>query len=101
MQTQMIVDDQITSSSSMNEMTKPQFARLLNNSYWMPALEDKNPWIQISFKDRMIFSALVLEGIVSLDIGWIWVDKFFLTYSSDSIQWQPYRYTENNGVVRD
>ncbi|XP_072049239.1 uncharacterized protein [Amphiura filiformis] len=97
MQSQIIADDQISSSSYFDNTTLPQFARILNDSYWMPHPGDDAPWLQISFDERMIFSALVVQGIVRLDIGWVSVDKFFLKYSDDLMEWKPYTYFDHNG----
>ncbi len=99
MQSQIITDDQITSSSSLDDTTLPHFARLLNDKHWTPHPEDDAPWLQISFDEQMILSGLVVEGIKSLELGWIWLDEFYLMYSNDLIQWTPYVYFEHGEKV--
>ncbi|XP_072043123.1 coagulation factor V-like [Amphiura filiformis] len=101
MQSQIIADDQISSSSYLDYDRMPQFARILNDSFWMPNPRDDAPWLQISFDEQMIFSAFVLEGVVSLDVGWIWIDEFYFMYGNDLMLWKPYKYFEHNGKCGD
>ncbi len=94
-----IKDQQISSSSFTDDAHRPHYARLLNQSFWMPSLSDSRPWIQIDFNSKMVIAGLIVDGHLSMDFGWIWVDKFHITYSNNGRIWQHYLYfTENDKV---
>ena len=97
--TYFIKDHQLSSSSSYDENNQAHFARLLNTSYWRPEDKDTSPWLQIQFEERMVISGLVLDGDWSITHRWIWLEQFYLTYSSDGEHWKPYIYSTNNDQV--
>ena len=87
-----IQDDQITASSYYDERHQPHFARLNHDNYWRPRLDDPLPWLQVAFDERMVISAVVLDGDWDINEGWIWLESFFIQYSSDEVTWIPYFY---------
>ncbi|XP_072021058.1 uncharacterized protein [Amphiura filiformis] len=92
-----IKDHQISASSFIDDAHMPQYARVLNQSFWMASLSDSQPWIQIHFNGQMVIAGLIVDGHLSMDLGWIWVDKFHVTYSNNGRSWKPYVYfTEND-----
>ena len=90
---------QINASSFSSAQHVAHFGHLLSDSYWKPHPSDDHPWIQVSFGQRVVLSGLVIDGQLSLDIGWIWVDRFYVTYSDDGIMWKPYVYFTENELV--
>ncbi len=86
------MDHQISSSSYLNDAYRPYYGRLLNQSLWIPNSLDMEPWIQISFNHQVVVSGIVVDGHLSSVDGWIWIDKFYVTYSHDSVSWIPYVY---------
>ena len=96
-----ISDNQITASSYLDDDHFPYYGRLLNDSYWVPSQRDNTPWIQIALEQEMLISGLIIDGHLNKDRGWIWVDKFFITYSHNGITWKPYVYfTEKDKVLK-
>ena len=91
---------QITTSSFSSAQHAAYFGHLLSDSYWKPHPSDDSPWIQVSFGQRVVLSGLVIDGQLSLDIGWIWVDRFYVTYSDGGIAWKPYVYFTEEELVR-
>ena len=83
MATNQIQDDQISASSYLSESHLPQNARLMNGTSWIPSPEDSDPWLQISFEKIMVVSAIVVDGRLDSNIGWIWMDVFYITYNED------------------
>ncbi len=95
-----IEDHQLFSSSSFDDSHQAYHARLLNPTYWRPSEEDTDPWLQVSFHERIVVSGLVLDGDWSIEHGWIWIEMFYLLHSSDGTNWKPYVYTTDNDQVR-
>ena len=100
MSTNEIPDADISASSHRDKDHMPQHGRLLDNSYWMPLSDDVTPWLEVEFPQQMIISGLVIEGHLSLDRGWIWVDAFHVKYSRNGVDWKPYVYFTDNDKVR-
>ena len=99
--TNQIQDNQISASGYLSESHLPQNARLMNTSNWIPSPEDPSPWLQISFKTTMVVSAIVLDGRLDSNIGWIWLDVFYITYSEDGDDWKPYQYYTKTEKVKN
>ena len=87
-----ITDSQLSASSSMDEKHQAFFARLFNNSYWIPSQNDSSPWLQVTFRKRYIVSAIVIDGQWTNRDGWVWLRHFYIMYSYDELTWNPYRY---------
>ena len=83
-------DTQLSASSYQDADHAPRHARLLDPSFWMPHDEDPEPWLQISLAERMIISAIVVDGQWKPPYGWLWVEQFYLTYSGNGQAWSPY-----------
>lgn len=98
--THVITDDQMSASSSFDDNHQPQFARLLDARYWRPAVDDAEPWLQVSFRQSIIVSAVVVDGDWSIEEGWIWLERFFLMFSGNGETWNPYVYSTDGEKVR-
>ena len=94
-----IRDNQITASSHADIQHLPHFGRLLGDNFWAPNPSDDNPWIQVSLDHQSVFSGVVVDGQLDLNVGWIWVDNFYVTYSADGKNWKSYVYFTNNEKV--
>ena len=70
MQNGMILDSQISASSSKNTIAGPWNARLnltteenLNSGGWIVADHDKHPWLQIDFIANVTVTAIATQGL--------------------------------------
>lgn len=80
-----ISDAQIRASSYLDDDHMPHFARIGNHSSWMPALNDQQPFIDVIFPSRMIFTGLIVQG-EGVDDG-AFVENFYVLYrNDDSVQ---------------
>nr|XP_054753960.1 uncharacterized protein LOC129259723 [Lytechinus pictus] len=76
-----ISDAQIRASSFLDEDHMPHFARVGNHSSWMPAVNDQQPFIDVVFPSRMIFTGLIVQG-EGVDDG-AFVENFYVLYRND------------------
>ncbi|GFN75363.1 sco-spondin [Plakobranchus ocellatus] len=90
LQSQRIVEDKQLTASSNLDGHGPEMGRLLENSYqgsWIPALDDKDPYIQVDFKEPKLVSAVVTQGEGDDNK---WVEEYQVMYSLDGVDFLPY-----------
>ncbi|XP_041461945.1 uncharacterized protein LOC121413255 isoform X2 [Lytechinus variegatus] len=76
-----ISDAQIRASSFLDEDHMPHFARVGNHSSWMPSVNDQQPFIDVVFPSRMVFTGLIVQG-EGVDDG-AFVENFYVLYRND------------------
>ncbi|CAH3145914.1 unnamed protein product [Porites lobata] len=86
MQDKRIPDNSITSSSELSANHAPAFARLDGPRAWCSAPGDKSPYIQISWDEENLITAIKTQGS-SRDSSW--ARNFEVTYSRDE-KWTSY-----------
>ena len=85
-----IPDSYISASSSAGPDYLPEHGRLGGPSYWKPAQNASNHWLQVCFPDRMLISGVVVQGGGQGDHAG-WVEDFQLEYSLEESIWWKYR----------
>ena len=86
MQDKRIPDNGITSSSELSANHAPVFARLDGPSAWCSAPGDQSPYIQITWDEENLITAITTQGS-SRDSSW--ARNFEVTYTRDE-KWTSY-----------
>ena len=86
MQDKRIPDNSITSSSELSANHAPAFARLDGPRAWCSAPGDKSPYIQITWDEENLITAITTQGS-SRDSSW--ARNFEVTYTRDE-KWTSY-----------
>ncbi|CAH3145902.1 unnamed protein product, partial [Porites lobata] len=86
MQDKRIPDNGITSSSELSANHAPAFARLDGPRAWCSAPGDKSPYIQITWDEENLITAITTQGS-SRDSSW--ARNFEVTYTRDE-KWTSY-----------
>ena len=95
-----IPDAYITASSFADDRHLPVHGRLDNHSYWKPAQNDTDHWLQVCFPQRMLLTGVVMQGGgEGEDAGW--VEDFQLDYSQDGDHWWKYRNFHEYDIIPD
>ena len=87
MRTKGIPDERIQASSNSSDNHLPSFARLDNFKAWCPAPSDKLPYLQITFEEEKMMTAITTQG--SRRDG-SWAQKFEIKYMNHTGIWVPY-----------
>ena len=77
MQDKRIPDNGITSSSELSANHAPVFARLDGPSAWCSAPGDKSPYIQITWDEENLITAITTQGSFR---DFSWARNFEVTY---------------------
>lgn len=87
-------DSQLSASSSLRPESGPQRSHLDTTGTtslsggWVPASNDKNQWLMISFTEPEIIYAVSTRG---LNGGQSWVTAYYLMYSMDGLNFTFYQ----------
>ena len=95
METGLIPDHHITASNYTDNEHQPEFARLGNGSFWRADASDVLPWIQVSFDESMIITAVALR-VMRDEFGDGLVQTFRLEYTQRGQIWQTYNSLEKD-----
>ena len=87
MQDKRIPDNGITSSSELSANHAPAFARLDGPRAWCSAPGDKSPYIQITWDEENLITAITTQGSFR---DFSWARNFEVTYMSDE-KWTSYK----------
>ena len=87
MQDKRIPDNGITSSSELSADHAPVFARLDGPSAWCSAPGDKSPYIQITWDEENLITAITTQGSFR---DFSWARNFEVTYMRDE-KWTSYK----------
>ena len=87
MQDKRIPDNGITSSSELSANHAPVFARLDGPSAWCSAPGDKSPYIQITWDEENLITAITTQGSFR---DFSWARNFEVTYMRDE-KWTSYK----------
>ncbi|KAG8186759.1 hypothetical protein JTE90_010656 [Oedothorax gibbosus] len=81
----LIANYQRTSSSKISDFHSAAHGRLSSLSSWIPAKNDKNPFLQIDLLEPVRVTAVITKGDPESQQ---WVKSFFIAYSNDSLNWK-------------
>lgn len=87
MRTKGIPDERIQASTNLSDNHLPSFARLDNSKAWCPDPSDKLPYLQITFEEEKMMTAITTQG--SRRDG-KWAQKFEIKYMNHIGIWVPY-----------
>lgn len=87
MRTKGIPDERVQASSHFSDNHLPSFARLDNSKAWCPAPTDKLPYLQITFEEEKMMTAITTQGS---RMDWRWAQKFEIKYMNHEGIWVPY-----------
>ena len=87
MQDKRIPDNEITSSSELSADHAPVFARLDGPSAWCSAPGDISPYIQITWDEENLITAITTQGSFR---DFSWTRNFEVTYMRDE-KWTSYK----------
>ena len=87
MQDKRIPDNGITSSSELSANHAPVFARLDGPSAWCSAPGDQSPYIQITWDEENLITAITTQGSFR---DFSWARNFEVTYMRDE-KWTSYK----------
>ena len=87
MQDKRIPDNGITSSSELSANHAPVFARLDGPRAWCSAPGDKSPYIQITWDEENLITAITTQGSFR---DFSWARNFEVTYMRDE-KWTSYK----------
>ena len=94
MQDKRIPDNGITSSSELSANHAPAFARLDGPSAWCSAPGDQSPYIQITWDEENLITAITTQGSFR---DFSWARNFEVAYMRDE-KWTSYKkvtFSEN------
>ena len=97
MESGVISDTQITSSSYSSETSTAIYARYENNGTegaWIAATSDKNQWVEVNLYRQTIVSGVNMQGNPSSDK---WVTRYKVEFSLDHIMWEY--ILDENGIT--
>ena len=86
-----IPNSDITASSENNSDSSPYYARLSNSKAWLPDPNDNDPWIKVNLQFSRNITAIATQGFSGS-----YVNRYYVSYSSDGNKWQ--NYTEQGKV---
>ena len=91
MESGIISDTQISSSSDLSDTSTAIYARLNQLSekngtkgMWIAANNDKNQWIEVNLYRQTVVTGVNIQGNPSPDN---WVSKYKVEYSLDHVTW--------------
>ena len=88
MQDNRIPDNGITSSSELSANHAPAFARLDGPRAWCSAPGDKTPYIQITWDEEKLITAMETQGS-SHDFSW--ARRYEVRYLTEEGEWTSYK----------
>ena len=101
MESGVISDTQITSSSDLSETSTAIYARLNQlgekngtEGAWVAATNDKNQWIEVNLYRQMVVTGVTMQGNPSSDK---WVTRYKVEFSLDHAVWEY--VPDENGVL--
>ena len=87
MQIKSIPDESITSSSQLDSYHEAYYGRLGGENAWCSAIEDENPYIEITLDEEKAITEIVTQGSLS-DL--IWSKKYEIEYLEGG-KWTSYK----------
>ena len=100
MESGVISDTRITSSSDLSETSTAIYARLNqvgeNNGTegaWIAATNDKNQWVEVNLYRQMVVTGVNMQGNPSSDK---WVTRYKVEFSLDHVMWEY--VCDENGI---
>ena len=101
LESNLILNSQLKSSSEKDETTRARNARLRLKPVdgervgaWMASADDGNPWLKVDFKSNATVRGITTQG--RYDVA-EWVTSYEVSYSIDGITFDTY---EENGQVK-
>ncbi len=92
----LLMDGQFTASSSKDNKSEASHARLnLDKGGWMPAEDDRNPWLQIDFILNVTITAIATQGLTGTNMSF--VANYTLDFGYDGANFEDYKY---NGFTK-
>ena len=92
MESGVISNTQITSSSELNDTSTAIYARLnklgkIRGTYgaWIAATNDKNQWVEVNLYRQTVISGVIMQGNPSSDM---WVTRYKVEFSLDHDMWE-------------
>ena len=85
MESGIILDTQITSSSDLSGTSTALFARFDTAGAWIAAIDDKNQWVEVNLYRQTIITGVNMQGNPSSDK---WVTKYKVQFSLDHTVWK-------------
>ena len=87
MENKSIPDESLTSSSKLDSNHEAFHGRIEGNKAWCSAIEDKNPYIEITLDEEKTITEIVTQGSAS-DL--IWSTKYRIEYLEGG-KWTSYK----------
>ncbi|XP_035698111.1 uncharacterized protein LOC118431105 [Branchiostoma floridae] len=88
-----ILDTQLSASSSHDNSTGPENARIGMPSAWVPAEQNKRQWFQVDFRKRRVLTGVTTQGLGNSNQ---WVTRYKLEHrKDDTADWTT--VTEEDG----
>ena len=101
MESDVISDTQITSSSDLGETSTAIYARLNQvgekngtEGAWVAATNDKNQWVEVNLYRQTVVTGVNIQGNPSSDK---WVTKYKFDFSLDHVMWEYVR--DENDII--
>ncbi|XP_054713671.1 uncharacterized protein LOC129223130 [Uloborus diversus] len=89
----LILDSQISASSSYSPAFAPDQIKLGSDSIWVAAVADENQYIQVDFIDSQNVSGILTKGREDIPQ---WVTAFAVGYSNDGLRWSKIMDDDNS-----
>ena len=100
MESGVISDTQITSSSDLSDTSTAIYARFNHlseingtNGAWIAATNDKNQWVEVNLYRQTVITGVIMQGNPSSDM---WVTRYKVEFSLDHSMWE--HVTDGNGI---
>ena len=100
MESGVISDNQITSSSDLSDTSTAIYARLnqeINGTdgAWIPATNDNEQWVEVNLYRQTVIAGVIMQGNPSSDK---WVTRYKVEFSLDHAMWEQVH--DENGTIQ-
>ena len=85
MESGVISDAQISSSSESSDTSTAIYARLNTDGAWIAANNDKNQWVEVNLYRQTVVTGVNMQGNPSSDT---WVTRYKVEFSLDHDLWK-------------
>ena len=77
----------MSASSYAQDIELKATTHVLISNVWKPKRSDSNPWLQVSFNERVVITGLGIHGDWSIRSTWRWLEHYEVAYSIDGEDW--------------
>ena len=94
MESSVISDTQITSSSESSDTSTAIYARLNTDGAWIAGVNDTNQWVEVNLYRQTVITGVTMQGNPSSDE---WVTRYKVEFSLDHAMWEY--VPAENGII--